>query len=88
MLSVSDCAVVTSGNYENYFVGDDGNTYGHILDPATGRPVDNGLASVTVVPKEGKLADALSTALFVMGPDEAETYWRKPPGLRDDPGHG
>lgn len=75
-LEVSDLAVVTSGNYEKYFVGDDGNTYGHIIDPATGCPVENGLESVTVIAKEGKLCDALSTSLFVMGLDKASDYWK------------
>lgn len=41
VLSVSDCAVVTSGNYERYFVSEDGQVYGHIVDPETGHPVDN-----------------------------------------------
>ena len=76
VLSVSDRAVVTSGNYERYFVGDDDQTYGHIIDPSTGYPADTGLASVTIIAEEGKVGDALSTAMFVKGPQEAEEYWR------------
>ncbi|MDO4157298.1 MAG: FAD:protein FMN transferase [Oscillospiraceae bacterium] len=64
-LEVSDCAVITSGGYERYFVGDDGETYWHILDPETGKPAHSGLVSVTIVGKEGRLCDALSTSLFV-----------------------
>lgn len=76
VLSISDCAVVTSGNYENYFIGENGNTYGHIIDPSTGLPVNNDLAAVTIIAKDGKLCDALSTALFVMGAEQAADYWR------------
>lgn len=77
VLEVCDLAIVTSGNYERYFVGEDGKIYGHIIDPADGYPAESGLASVTVLAKEGKLCDALSTALFVMGPDGAVSYWRQ-----------
>lgn len=79
VILMTDGAVVTSGNYERYFTGEDGKIYGHILDPATGRPVDNGLASVSVIAagSRGKLCDALSTALFVMGPEGAQDYWRE-----------
>ena len=76
-LEVTDCAVITSGGYERYFVGEDGETYWHILDPATGKPAHSGLISVTIVGKEGRLCDALSTSLFVMGLDKAETLWRE-----------
>lgn len=76
ILEVADCAVVTSGNYERYFVGSDGKRYCHIINPYTGYPVDNTLVSVTVVGKEGKMCDAISTALFVMGKDKAVEYWK------------
>lgn len=79
-LEVSDCAVITSGGYERYFVGEDGETYWHILDPETGKPAHSGLISVTIVGKEGRLCDALSTSLFVMGLDKATELWKQ----RDD----
>lgn len=76
-LEVSDCAVITSGGYERYFIGADGETYWHILDPETGKPAHSGLLSVTIVGKEGRLCDALSTSVFVMGLDKAETLWKQ-----------
>lgn len=77
VMQVSDVAVVTSGNYERFFTGEDGRVYGHVIDPKTGHPVENGIASVSVIAGEGKLCDALSTALFVMGLERAQDYWRQ-----------
>lgn len=76
VLEANDCAVITSGAYERNFEKD-GVTYHHIIDLATGKPSNSGLTSVTIVSKDGTLADGLSTSLFVMGKDKAIAYWKQ-----------
>ncbi len=62
-------AVVTSGIYERGFTLQ-GRRYHHLIDPETGWPADNGLASVTIVAGSSALADGLSTACFILGPED------------------
>lgn len=68
ILQVSDTSVVTSGINERYFLVDDIH-YHHILDPRTGYPAISDLVSVTIVTPNSMTADALSTAVFILGLD-------------------
>lgn len=70
ILKVKDTSVASSGNYERY-KEIDGKRYHHILDPESGYPAENNLASVTVVTKSGAKADAYATGFFVIGIDKA-----------------
>ncbi len=69
VLELTDTCVATSGNYEKFFMKDRVR-YHHIIDPRTGFPA-RGTKSVTVICKDATLADALSTAFFVLGADAA-----------------
>jgi thiamine biosynthesis lipoprotein len=62
-------AIATSGDYRNY-LEKDGKRYSHTINPRTGRPIVHGLASVSVITASAMRADALATAIMVMGPEE------------------
>ena len=69
-------AVSTAGSYRNYYELD-GKRYSHIIDPATGEPVTHKLVSATVITPTALEADALDTALMVMGPERAMAFARE-----------
>ena len=70
--------IAVSGDYERCFEVD-GKRYHHIIDPSTGYPADTGLHSAAVIAEDPVWADALSTALFVMGPDKAMQFYENAP---------
>lgn len=76
-LQISGRAVGTSGTLKQHF-RQGGQRYGHILDPRTGRPAQ-GCASVTVTAPTAEQADAMSTTLYVLGPDRAAELLAKHP---------
>ena len=67
-IDLSDATLSTSGDYERFFIKD-GQRYHHLLDPDTGLPA-RGCVSVTIVAKTATMADALSTGVFILGPDK------------------
>jgi len=78
-LLIDEGFVSVSGDYERFFE-EDGVRYHHILDPESGYPADSGLSSAAVWSRDGAAADALSTALFVMGAQKAMEYYNGHPG--------
>lgn len=73
IVHLTNTGMATSGDYRNFFEAD-GKIYSHTIDTRTGRPVDHTLASVTVVDPLASRADALATALLVMGPEEGMAF--------------
>ncbi len=68
-----DNAVATSGDYRNYFQAE-GQRFSHIIDPATGKPINHNLVSVTVISPSSMTADGLSTTLMVMGAEQGMEF--------------
>ena len=73
VVALNGLSVATSGSAEHYFDAN-GRRYSHSIDPRTGAPVAHGLVSVTVLHRECMHADALSTALTVLGPDDGMAH--------------
>ncbi len=67
-LIINDLSVVTSGNYEKFFLAN-GKKYSHIINPTTGYPA-TGTKSVTIICKDAELSDALATSVFILGAEK------------------
>jgi thiamine biosynthesis lipoprotein len=68
-----DNSVATSGDYRNYFEAD-GQRFSHIIDPATGKPINHNLVSVTVIDPSSMTADGLATTLMVLGTEHGMVF--------------
>ena len=73
VVALTNMALATSGDYRNY-IERDGVRYSHTIDPRTGQPIRNRLASVTVITSDAATADALATAFMVMGEQATLAY--------------
>jgi FAD:protein FMN transferase len=78
-VSLSDSAMATSGNYEKFFIYQ-GKRYGHIFNPSDGFPTE-ACQSVSVIHKNSMTADALATAIFVMGPEKGYALCQRMDGV-------
>ncbi|MBN2410869.1 FAD:protein FMN transferase [candidate division KSB1 bacterium] len=73
VIKVNNSGMATSGDYRNYFEKD-GIRYSHTIDPGTGCPITHTLASVTVIHDTCMVADAIATAIDVMGPEKGYNF--------------
>lgn len=80
ILEVTDCGIVTSGNYRKFYV-ENGQKFAHTIDPLSGRPVTHSLLSATVVAADATTADAYATWLMVVGPEQARAILAQRPDL-------
>ncbi len=80
VLAVENCAIATSGDYRNFFEFK-GKIYSHEIDPRTGYPVHNGLASVTVIAPQCMVADAMATAIMVLGAEKGLQWVNNTPNV-------
>ncbi len=76
VLPVTNISMATSGDYRNYFE-DNGVRYSHTIDPRTGKPITHKLASVTIFTNTTMEADAIATAIMVLGPQEGFDFAEK-----------
>lgn len=78
VVPLADRSLATSGNYRK-FIEVNGSRYGHTIDPRTGRPAMNALLSATIIADDCATADALATAMLVLGPEDAQVWLGRHP---------
>ncbi len=69
-LSLKDISIVTSGDYQRFYVDSTSKRYHHIIDPTTGEPAENGVISASIINEKSWFADGLATAAVLLGYDE------------------
>ena len=92
VLTLSEGALATSGNYRNFYVTDDGRRVAHTINPATGYPIQHNILSATVLAPTCAEADAFATSFMVLGLDGAREVLGRHPELQvyficDSAGH-
>ena len=80
ILSITDRAIATSGDYRRFYI-EDGKKYSHTIDPKTGYSARQNVLSATVIAEDCMTADALATAFMVMGVEETKEFLTKNPGI-------
>jgi len=81
VVTISDEALATSGNYRKFYV-EDGIKYSHTINPKTGYPAKNRLLSATIITSDCAMADAIATACMVMGKEGAIEFITKTPRFK------
>jgi thiamine biosynthesis lipoprotein len=80
IITIEDKTVVTSGTYERYFE-QDGKRYHHILDPRTGYPAENEVASVSIITNKSMDGDGNSTSVLLLGLEEGMKFVESQEGV-------
>ena len=80
MVKIENCAITTAGSYRKYYE-EDGQKYSHMIDPHTGKSAKNNLLSVSVIAKNGMIADGYDTAFMVMGLEKSLEFLKSHPEM-------